>query len=262
MARDFSKTASNNLDLGATTIGTLLNGAAKISVHAWINPDSYDTANNDNRILSVAIQNGTGGLTLSINNPAGTPVVRMAGRSVVTDGYQIKDGTTNITTGSWWSVGGVNNISGDTITPYVNGAAEGGGAVTFGNASYTIGTTDANVEFIGAGLATQPRSNTSTQFDGRIAELAIWTDDIGAAGFAMLAKGFSPLMVRPDALLCYWPLIGNYSPEIDLISGKNATVNGTVAAASHPRIIYPTRPQAIFVPSAAATVNSNFFAFM
>lgn len=124
MARDFSKTAANNLDLGALTIGTLLNGATKISVHAWINPDSYDTANNDNRILSVAIQNGTGGLTLSINNPAGTPVVRVAGRSVVTDSYQTKDGTTNITTGSWWSVGGVNNISGDTITPYVNGETD------------------------------------------------------------------------------------------------------------------------------------------
>lgn len=74
-----------------------------------------------------------------------------------------------------------------------------------------------------------------------VAEAAIWNVALSDAEVALLAKRVSPLMVRADALVAYWPLIGNYSPEIDIVGGHSFTVVDAVAAA-HPRIYYPVGP--------------------
>jgi hypothetical protein len=80
--------------------------------------------------------------------------------------------------------------------------------------------------------------------DGRLAEVALWTDDIGAAGFDMLYKGVSPLAVRPDALVFYAPLVGKYAPEIDIV------------ASPHPRVYLPRRPlEGKYVAAPAAGGN-------
>lgn len=84
---------------------------------------------------------------------------------------------------------------------------------------------------------------------GEIAEVAIWDaaleDSPGAtpgvsSEIASLAKGVSPLLVRPQSLVYYWPIVGKYSPEIDLISAGGMTVTGT-ATAAHPRVFMPKR---------------------
>ena len=93
-------------------------------------------------------------------------------------------------------------------------------------------------------------SSPSVYFSGKIAEAAIWNIALSDAEVALLAKAVSPLMVRPEALIFYTPIIGKYSPEIDLIGGLSLTVTGATAA-PHPRIIYPPRPQ---VPMVAAVV--------
>lgn len=41
--------------------------------------------------------------------------------------------------------------------------------------------------------------------DGRLAEVAIWTGDIGAAGFAQLARGRRAKDVSPHLLVAYFP---------------------------------------------------------
>lgn len=261
MARDFTKNGSNYMTLGGNAIGPLVNGASAISMAAWGYADSFAAGTNENRIFSFEINGGSTGGTMAVGNSTGTFKLRPGGRSVSTDSFQNRNANTEVTTGAWHHFGGVLDFANDLITPYYEGVAENSGAATFNNTTYTHGTIS-STDGIGKGVG-DTILITDVQWDGRLAEVAVWAGDIGAAGYASLYKGFSPLLVRPDLLVNYWPLMGRYSPEIDLISGKNGTINGTIANDVHPRVIYPTRPQAIFPPAAAvATVNSNFLAFM
>lgn len=239
MARDFIKTAGNYMRLGINQVGPLLNGAGAISLAAWIYPDSTSSIANGNRAVSIYVANGSTGLMLALHD--GTAArVRIGARSQSGDSFQTKTGTTTVGTSGYSHVGGVIDIAGDTITPYYNGAAEGGGAVTFGAATWTNGTPTTSEDGIGSeGIG----SDTQNQFDGRIGEVGIWNGDIGAAGFAALAKGFSPLLVRPELLVAYFPLLGNDSPERDRISGLSGTITGTVAKADHPRVYMPRSRQ-------------------
>ena len=83
-------------------------------------------------------------------------------------------------------------------------------------------------------------------WSGHIAEVAIWdTTALTAADALILAKGYSPLFVKPQNLKAYWPLVRGLNDRVD---GYNMTATGTVASA-HPRIIYPSK---IWVPHIAA----------
>lgn len=79
-------------------------------------------------------------------------------------------------------------------------------------------------------------------YNGDIAEAAIWNALLDDAEFAVLAAGVSPLLVRPSALVAYWPLLGQYSPEIDVRAGKGLTLNNAPVAAPHCRVILPASP--------------------
>ena len=255
MARDFSKNASNYIALSGTRWGALVNGASAISVACWANVDTIGTGVNDNRLLSVVMGTSLAGMTLAIDGSGATKYLRVGGRSQAADSYQARNATSSFTTGTWHHCGGVFNLSGDTITPYFNGAAENSGAVTFGAASYTHSYTNGE-DFVGAqtNASGQP-VDTAQQLDGRVAEFAVWNVDIGAAGFASLAKGASPLQIKPESLVSYFPLHGVYSTEHDWVSGRTGTITGTVAKAVHPRIIYPRRKRFIYIPAAAPAGN-------
>lgn len=76
----------------------------------------------------------------------------------------------------------------------------------------------------------------SRNFDGKIAEVAVWDRILDAAEIATLAKGYAPtFFVR--GLRFYVPLIGR--KDCDLAAGKTPTYDGTTVAV-HPRIIYPS----------------------
>jgi hypothetical protein len=241
MARDFSKNTSNHLNLGAGLVGALLNGAAAISASAIVTADTFTaTSAHDNQVVRIIINGTSGGLLLEMsgNNTSAQPV-QLSARSASGDGLQIgtAPSASSVATGTEAVIGGVADIANDQIRVYLNGAQSGATAsVTFGNATYTHGTPSAN-DYLGG-------TNTATneQFDGRVSEVAIWAGDIGAAGFAMLGKRVSPLLVRPDLLVGYWPLLGNASPEVDLVGGNNGTITGAVAKADHPRITRGSGP--------------------
>ena len=90
----------------------------------------------------------------------------------------------------------------------------------------------------------------SLNFAGDIAECALWDVTLNADEAAALAAGYSPLLVRPSALVRYLPLIGRSSPELELIARANGTVTGATTAV-HPRIINPMRAQVVMPPVAA-----------
>ncbi len=69
--------------------------------------------------------------------------------------------------------------------------------------------------------------------NGRMAEVAMWSAALTAEEIAILAKGFSPYLIRPQSLVFYVPLIRDLS---DLAQGRALTNNNGATVADHPRI--------------------------
>lgn len=80
--------------------------------------------------------------------------------------------------------------------------------------------------------------------NGRLAEVGIWNVALNADELAALGAGYSPLMIRPSALIAYAPSFARATNEENW-TGGNAFVPGASAptAVDHPsRIIYPGKP--------------------
>lgn len=70
-----------------------------------------------------------------------------------------------------------------------------------------------------------------------LAEVGLWNIALSDAEVAKLAAGMSPLKMHPEALVGYWPLLGDASPERNLLSNTSIlSVQGSLSAAVHPRI--------------------------
>lgn len=213
----------------------LSNGAAvatavPITMACWFNSDSATAAQvlmclgaSDNRFTLAAM-----------GSVAGDPVrvTSVTGGTAVT-----ADTTTGYTAGTWHH-GCAVFASTTSRTAYIDGGS-------------SASNTDLNVPLLVDKTHLGVNNLITGDTDGRIAEAAIWDVALTAAEVATLAKGYSPLFVRPSSLLAYWPLIGNQSPEIDWVGGFDLTITGTVDKAAHPRIIYP-RTFKTGAPAAAA----------
>ena len=116
-----------------------------------------------------------------------------------------------------------------------------GGSVGNNTASVTPASLDTTR--IGA----RASSGINGPMAGRIAEAAIWNIALSTSEIAQLASGFSPLLVRPDALTNYWPLggIARFSASSAASDYAGAyplsPIDGPTEA-EHPRIFYPTTP--------------------
>jgi hypothetical protein len=136
-------------------------------------------------------------------------------------------GGTVTATNTWYHCAGIYTSS-TSRTGYLDGVAGTANTTSLTPSSLDDTTIGASIYSGGAG----------TYMDGQIAEAGIWNVALTAAEITSLAKGVSPLMIRPASLISYWPLIGQTSPEIDLRSRFEMTVNGAVAA-DHPRVYMP-----------------------
>lgn len=149
---------------------------------------------------------------------------------------QAATSSNTLSTGTWYRALAVVTSTAQTV--YVDGTkTAGGGTVTVPPAALdtlTIG-----------------RDNFSRYFDGRIAEVAIWSVALSDADYAILNAGFSPLMVRPDALVHYAPLIRGFK---DNFTATSFAETGTSTVVSHPRVIYPSRRK-VLSPAAAAPAS-------
>lgn len=75
-------------------------------------------------------------------------------------------------------------------------------------------------------------------FSGAVAELAIWNAALSDAEVAILgADRYSPLLVRPQNLVVYLPLVRDN--DEDLIGGLSLTAYNSPTVMAHPRILYP-----------------------
>lgn len=150
-------------------------------------------------------------------------------------------GNTALATDTWYHLAA--SWDGNTGTDadlYVDGVEE-----TYAVSQQASGTrtSDAAVPFQ---LGTD--DDGAAQFQGDMAEVAIWNVVLTAAEVTTLAAGYSPLFIRPHALVFYAPLWGSATNEPDLISGTVGTVT-SLTKSVHPQMIYPAAPHIMTAPA-------------
>lgn len=131
---------------------------------------------------------------------------------------------------------------------YLNGAGKGTNATS----RTPSGINRTSVGYFDGGAGNSPFAPAGT---GDIAEVAMWNIALTDADVLCLSRGIHPFLVRPDSLIGYWPLIGSYSPEINLVSNTSVlTMQGTVTQSAHCRIFNPSNrgPQKFTTAAAAA----------
>lgn len=241
MSRSYSKNTSNYTSLGAAAINPLISGASAVTLFAWGRPSSFTAGANGNRIISAVIDAGATGPMLAVGNGSGH-VLRVGARSAAGDGFQTRDSVGTISTGAWVALGGVIDFAAGTITPYIGGSADNGGAATFGLTAYTPGTPTSH-DGIGSSFTGSTPTNTGNQWDGPLAHIAIWVAALTSQEMADLAAGANPGAIRTASLVSYHRLAGYDSPEPNAISGgPSATITGSVpAGGSDPAVYQPWR---------------------
>lgn len=75
-------------------------------------------------------------------------------------------------------------------------------------------------------------------YNGLIAEAALWNVALTEAEALELNAGYCPLLIRPESLVSYLPLIRDN--DADLIDGVIWTASGSPTIAAHPPVFYPT----------------------
>lgn len=129
--------------------------------------------------------------------------------------------TSAISANTWTHIAGT-FVSNASRTVYVNGEA--------GTPS-TNTTTVTTADFVDIEIG-RARRATEIYAKGRIAEVCFWSVTLTQGELTALAKGMSPLKVRPQSLFFYAPLVRS---AIELRNGSTLTVSGATVA-DHPRI--------------------------
>lgn len=197
-----------------------------ITISAWF----Y----HDEATLQCAVNLADGGvdtkqINLHIENTHAVFATRVNGGSVGT--------ATTSTTGTintWGHACGV-YASNTSMTAYLNG---GGAVESTVNVTWPLGSTPRTA------IGRRSIASPDLYFSGRLAEVAIWNVALDASEVAALAKGFSPLLIRPSALVAYWPLNRNSvnisTTSLDRWKSRfDLTEVNTPVIADHTRVIYP-----------------------
>jgi hypothetical protein len=213
MARTFVAASSQYLESTSTPSVT----AVPLTMACWVRIASSS-------VLSLsAIENRS----LSDDNfrmyTNGLTINAAQGASAVS---QVSTTAGSLVIGTWAHAAGV-FTSNSSRTAYVNGVAGAANSVAIGAPS-GINSMSVGRLYHGA--------SPLQYMDGDLAEIAIWNIALSAAELATLALGVSPLLVRPEALVFYAPLLGG-SPENDVMRRKSLTVTGATAATTHPRML-------------------------
>lgn len=230
MARDFDGSDDNLLvDVAAVT-------AYPFTISCWGNSDS--TAGN--AVLGCIVDKDVGTVRhLLYHEGADNTIIC---QSSVGGSTALAETSTNIDTGVWYHACGVFAAAQDHRA-FLNG----GGKISDIINSAAIGAVDRTA--VGRSMD----STASAPYNGKLAEFAIWDVALTDAEVLILAAGFSPLLVRPQSLVHYVPLIGRTSPEIEIIRGNDMAITGATAF-PHPPMIWPTQSLSGFAAAPAVAL--------
>ncbi len=91
-------------------------------------------------------------------------------------------------------------------------------------------------------IARHHGSTPANYMDGYVAEFAVWNAALADAEVTMLSKGCSPLVVRPQSLVLYIPLIRDNDKCI-FRQALTFSLGGVPAVQVHPKVFYPAYPR-------------------
>lgn len=204
--------------------------AYPISLSCWINSDSFaalGTLLTGSR--TTAAVNHRIGMFCGVGGVANVTVVVQAGGTATT----ATGGTPS--TGVWHHVAA--RITSANMFVYLDGTQA---------ATNTHALAYPSVLVTDIGARRNGSATVLDFFNGRIAECAVWTADIGTAGVSMLAAGASPRLVFPNLLRNHWAMRSELN---DCVGAADLAAIGSGGAA--PSVAHVTR---VFYPSDA----SNF----
>lgn len=237
MARSNTGSTSNWLEVAGAVVTS---GTPPFTMACWFNVANVTATHN---LIGMTSGGGQYHTMLAEGTAGGDPV-----QVISQDGSGEAIATTAAFSANVWShAAGVWSAT-NSRTAYLNG---------------TVGTTQTSTR---TPSLTSPRTTIgayndgTTRFgpvNGSIAEAAIWNVALDAAEIASLAAGVSPLLVRPASLRAYWPLVGRYSPELDLRGNFPLTINGTMTAAAHCRVFYPAEQDPTYPVSSSGVTTSQ-----
>lgn len=217
MARGFTDAADNYLSYGFA-----LSSAYPLSFSCWFYPTVKDV---DHYALvtmaDTAVVNQWLGLYPNSLNSVNMSVRNVNGYSATT--------TTMFNLNTWNHTLGVLESSTSRYV-YLNG---GGKATDTNTCAFPTGLDNT---IIGALI----RTTTLQTISSRVAEVAIWSVALGDVEAVALAAGISPLAVRPQSLVAYWPLFTD--ADIDIVGGYDLTDYNSPTVADHPPVVYTIPP--------------------
>jgi len=156
--------------------------------------------------------------------------------------------TTGFLINTWHHVCGVWEGADDRRS-YIDGGSKG---------TNSEGRSPSGLDRTGVGVLI--RSTKSGYMSGFIAEAAIWAVALTDAEVAILAAGYSPLFVRPESLLVYWPMVRKLGTGqgIELIQRKQLLVGIEPDNGPHCPIIYPAALQLASLRPPLAVIMENY----
>lgn len=212
MARDFDGSTQY------AEVAAAVTASYPITLACWFNVDNKTAKHT---LLSINKSgDSTHKISITADGPRNSGTVVASAQAGGSEAVAVS--TTQFSASTWHHAVGV-FTSNASRTVYLDA---GGSATAAGTRSPTLDTTSIARAMSGTNAC-----------DGRIAEAAVWSIELSAADIASLARGVSPLRVRPDALVAYWPLVGRASPEIDVVGNNVMTLTNSPTAAAHPRVI-------------------------
>lgn len=162
------------------------------------------------------------------------------------------------TAGIWTVPGPSTGVWAHVVFTYDGGSTANNPVVYINGVSQTVTRTTApigtlNANNVGSTFG-QRFGGSGNEYDGALAEAALWNRILNASEVAALGAGFTP-DTNPRGLLFYYPLIGKYSPEADLApaGAGRATVTNTVQQDHAPVRRKTTARNFLFAAGAGAT---------
>lgn len=159
--------------------------------------------------------------------------------AVTTDGVNSSQALTStaISASTWFHAGGV-WASATSRAAYLNGGGKG----TEATSRVPSGLDRTNIGVRDTSTIAQSWGASGASGAASLAEVGLWSIALSDSDMLALSKGLSPLKVHPEALVAYWPLLGNNSPENNLKSNTSTmAIQGTLTKSAHPRLILPKR---------------------
>lgn len=209
---------------------------SNVSLSAWINPDTVSGIN----MIFGRDQSGEGLRVWQLRtNGANLEFIVF-----VADTPHTATTSGGVSASAWNHAFG--SYDGETVLVVVNA----GTAATNTTPSGNIDSDSTNL-FIGhRGVDTGPTLGAEP-YEGLIAEVAMWSVALTEGERIALANRVSPLRIRTQSLLAYWPLYGLGSLETNLVANtKHLTPTGTTQG-NHAPVQQPIQSRIWMHPTAA-----------